>query len=117
MSEQNEMLILKISLQQGGLHSFGWTPAHEWYHPQTVRRMLASVARQLAKISLSGGFFRREKLHFVNEISPQTNADSHKFSFLWYCILYIDVEYFLNVFDVFFLRTETKTIVQYFLYE
>ena len=56
MTEQNEMLILKISLQQGGLHSFGWTPAHEWYHPQTVRRMLASVARQLAKISLSGDF-------------------------------------------------------------
>ena len=79
MTEQNEMLILKISLQQGGLHSFGWTPAHEWYHPQTVRRMLASVARQLAKISLSGGFFRREKLHFVNEISPQTYADSHEF--------------------------------------
>ena len=42
--------------------------------------------------SVSGDFFRREKLHFVNELSAETNADSHESYFLWYCVFYIDVE-------------------------
>ena len=112
MTEQYEISILEISPQPDGLHSFDWTPVYEWYRPNTVRCLW-----QLVKIPLSGEFFRREKLHLENEISPETNADSHEFFFSWYCIFHIDVEYFLNVFDVFFLRTETKTIVQYFLYE
>ena len=92
-----EMLILKISPQQGGLHSLDSTPIHEWFRPHTV-----SCLWQLAKVSLGSVFFRREKLHVVKEKSPQTNADSHKCWFLWCCIFYSDVEYFLNVFDVFF---------------
>ena len=97
MIEQNGKLILKISPQQGGLHSLDSTPIHEWFRPHTV-----SCLWQLAKVSLGSVFFRREKLHVVKEKSPQTNADSHKCWFLWCCIFYSDVEYFLNVFDVFF---------------
>ena len=87
MIEENEISILEISLQPGGLHSFDWTPAQKWCRPYTVRCLW-----QLAKISLSGDFFRREKLHFVNELSAETNADSHELYFLWYCVFYIDVE-------------------------
>ena len=95
MTEQNEISILEISLQPDGLHSFDWTPVYEWYRPNTVRCLW-----QLVKIPLSGEFFRREKLHLENEISPETNADSHEFYFSCYCIFHIDVEYFLSVFDV-----------------
>ena len=95
MTEQNEISILEISLQPDGLHSFDWTPVYEWYRPNTVRCLW-----QLVKIPLSGEFFRREKLHLVNEILPETNADSHEFYFSCYCIFHIDVEYFLSVFDV-----------------
>ena len=71
------------------------TPINEWFRPHTVYCLL-----QLAKLSLSDDFFRWEKLHFVNEISPWANADSHEFYCLCCWIFYIDVESILNVLDV-----------------
>ena len=74
------------------------TDTHKWMVSSTHRSYRCLL--QLAKLSLSGDFFRWENLHFVNEIPPQTNADSHEFYCLCCWIFYIDVESILNVFDV-----------------
>ena len=65
-----------------------------------VHTPLVGCWLQLAKLLFSCDFFRWEKLRFVNEIPPQTNADSHEFYCLCCWIFYIDVESILNVFDV-----------------